>query len=403
MSAFYTNGSVLMHRGVPVREFGLNCPDFLIRWLSNTNSSLVPTSGNPITYQTNVAANCDLMLSYGFRVVRFAAFGNRPLLFQKSWIEAKAGYLAAFDAMIAICEAKGMLLIPSLHFDPAQIAPVYGEGLSAIASSTSQTRLAMLDVQTSLVNRYKNSPAIAMWQFGNEYDGTIGNAGQYASSQAPDPTNGFSINTDLGTPAAWVYPNDSGTIETVHNAMTAFQQNVKALDNSPAWSGTTASRATTSGNQGYRNRIVTQKFSRWMQDMLDDEKTDVACIHTYATFNNGQYYNSDFLGYEYFLRNVKDTCAAAGKPVIVGEFGIPQDYSVGRLPAQQQERVASAIMSAGIQLALLWDFPALTGTDYATIGGVSRSKTSFRPDEPTGNRGAELQFLSALNSIYKST
>lgn len=405
MPGFYVSNGVLMHQGSPVKELGLNCPDLLLRWLANLNASLAPSAGDPLQYQTSTtAATFDLMKSYGFRVVRFSVFGNRPLIFQRAWIEGQAAHIAALDALFDLADAKGMLLIPSLFFSPPQIPNYYGEHLKALGIGASQTRLMCKSIIENLVARYKNRASLAMWEMGNEYDGAIGNAGQFTGPQDALPTNGFSLNTSLGDPAAWVFPDDSCTVETVYNFANAFQSDVKRIDSAPAFGAKGPSRATTSGNQGYRNRAISQKFSAFMVDRIADDKSDTLCFHTYQLWANGAYYNSDYLGYESMLRNALQYAKNAGKPLILGEFGIPRNYNVGRLYSQQQQRVTAAIVGSGIQLAMLWTFPGVVGTDPTAINGVGTiSNTSFRPDEVLGNRGAELTAMAELNRMFQAT
>lgn len=391
MPGFYVKDGVLMEAGKEIREFGLNVPDLLLSWLGNSDSAKVQNSTTPVIYQTNYAANFDTIIGLGFRVVRFSLFGLRPLTFQKTWVEQRNTYLSKLDALVASAEVKGIRLIPSLFWSATQFAPYFSEHLNAIGDPTSATYAAMQEITSTIVARYKNSPAIAMWEFGNEYDGQIGINGQFVGLNATAPSNGYSVDATMGTPSAWTYPQDGLVKESVYTAMSAFQAVVKAVDSAPAYAGEKASRATASGNNGYRFRKVVKSFSEFFGDRFEDDKTDTLGAHPYES---SDYYDTDYGGFETYLTRMVNSGRAAGKPYIIGEFGVNKNYAgSSRLYSQQQARIASNIATAGVQLALLWLWPAVTGTD---------GSWSFRADEATGNRGAELTFLSELNKIYKA-
>lgn len=388
MAGFYVEGSILKHNGSAVKEIGLNIPDLFLAWLANSDPSKAPSAATPVIYQTNYAANFDAILALGFRVVRFSLTAHHPLTYQKSWVEQRLTYLANLDALIASAESKGILLIPQLFANGAQIPPYFGERLSAIGNSSSLTYAAMQEFITVIVGRYKNSPAIAMWEFGNEYDNRIENSGNFDSSASLTPNIGYSLNVSLGTPAAWTYPGDCYSKETVSNFQTMVQNNIKAIDNAPAF-GNSASRATMSGNQGIRARHIQTNLFGFLAERIEQDQSDTLSSHQYDV---SDYYSGDYLNFEVYMKQLKAAALAARKPYILGEFGVATNYTGSPRPAaQQQSRVTASVMQAGIQLALLWAYPAVTGTDI---------NVSFRVDE---TRSAELTYVSEQNKLLKAT
>ncbi len=386
MAGFYVDRGILKYQGVAVRELGLNVPDLFMAWLANTDPTKAPSSLTPVIYQTNYATNFDTIIAAGIRVIRFSLLGFRPLTFQKSWVEQNATFLTNLDALIASAEAKGILLIPSLCFNASQIPPYYSEHLSAIGDPTSLTYAAIQSMVEIIVNRYKGSSAIAMWEFSNENDLQVGNSGNIPNSPGATPNIGYSLDSSMGTPVAWTYPDDCYTAETVLNFHRMLQSAIRRKDTAPAYQNSTP-RATMSGNYGARSRVIAKTKVDFFTERLSLDVSDTLTSHQYES---SSYYSGDYTGFEVFIGRMKAAAAVQKKPYIIGEFGVATNYtSSSRAASQQLARATASIMQAGIQLAMLWNFPAVTGTD---------ANTSMRSDEA---RAAEFAFYAEQNRLYR--
>ena len=396
MAAWYVENGILKESGVAIREFGVNCPDLFLEWLAGASN--VPTPSVPCQYQSNYATIFSYFQSVGIRAIKFTPTGYHPLTFTSSWINDKSTYLANLDALFASAETYGMRLVPYLVSSPAQIQPCYSEHLSAIGDSSSQTWATITDFATTLVNRYKNSSALAMWAFMGEADYGIQNSGQFANISTTTPAIAYSINASMGTPTSWSDPLDCFTQESILNIQNHLQSIVKTNDNAPAYSGTTSTRATCSGNGGGGlavKRIV--PLSVFLAKRLQVEVSDTMEVHAYADTNYN--YSVDIgTQYENYLNALKKVSASVGKPVVLGEFGIPQNYSAAdgdpRNFVQQQKRMLTSIAACEIQAAFLWNYPASLGTDI---------NWSFNPSEASQNRGTEWTWFTQFNSMYKNS
>ncbi len=110
-----------------------------------------------------------LVNDYGINYIRFDAIAFHFTAFQKYWIENRDIYFAKMDQFMADAEEAGMMLIPSILWNWGMPPELCGEDHSAWGDPTSGTFRVMLDTFEEFVIRYKDSPAILMWEMGNEY------------------------------------------------------------------------------------------------------------------------------------------------------------------------------------------------------------------------------------------
>lgn len=328
-----------MLNGRRVREFGVNCSDLFLDW----RGGAINTS-TPVVYQSQAkrVAVFEAMKQDGVRFVRYLVTGFRPKTYRVGFVENQAAFLAAHDELVADAERRQILLIPSLFFNVASIPPYVTEDLQQWGVTGSATQTQMEAVISTIVPRYKNSPAIAYWEASNEADVRMGGG-------AP----AYSIDVPMETPAAWTAADD---ILAVHmrNFTQYFHDRVRNYDGGAAWSGSNP-RATASGNQGWRGNFSKKcDFANVVQSIQNDDRTDTATLHPYE--NHGAY-RTDYVGIGGYLSWMASRLRALGKPLIVGEFGVPDNFATnGRSPDDAFAEKAAAIRDSGIDLALVWDY-----------------------------------------------
>ena len=88
----------------------------------------------------------------------------------KKYHEYKGSYFARYDRLVRIAETYKVGLIPSLFWNPATVPALVGERMAQWGDPTSKTRQYMHQYLRDFVGRYKKSPAIWGWEFGNEYN-----------------------------------------------------------------------------------------------------------------------------------------------------------------------------------------------------------------------------------------
>jgi hypothetical protein len=82
----------------------------------------------------------------------------------------KEAYFAYYDRLVRLAETHRIGLIPSLFWNPSAVPALVGERVSQWGNANSKTRQFMRQYAHDFVERYKQSPAIWGWEFGNEYN-----------------------------------------------------------------------------------------------------------------------------------------------------------------------------------------------------------------------------------------
>lgn len=360
-----------MLAGSRVREFGVNCSDLFLDW----RGGAINTS-TPVVYQSQAKrlAVFENMKRDGVRFVRYLVTGFRPKTYRVGFVENQAAFLAAHDELVADAERNQILLIPSLFFNVTSIPPYVTENLQQWGVTGSATQAQMEAVISTIVPRYRNSHALAYWEASNEADVRMGGG-------APN----YSVDVSMETPASWGATDDMLAVH-LRNFTQYFHDRCRNYDSGAAWSGSGA-RATASGNQGWRGNFSKKlDFANVVQSIQNDDRTDTATLHPYE--NHGAYRN-DYVGIVGYLSWMTTRLRALGKPLIVGEFGVPNNFGTnGRTPDDAFVEKAHAIRDADIDLALVWDYLCSPNID-----------TQW---DRRGVRAADMAILKSLNRAMAS-
>ena len=104
-------------------------------------------------------------------------------------------------------------MFPSLFWFSATVLDIVGEPLDRWANPQSKTQAFMREYVREVVTRYRDNPAIWVWEFGNEYslEASLPNAKDHRPPVWPD----------LGTPGGRTERDDL-TFAMVHLAFAAF-------------------------------------------------------------------------------------------------------------------------------------------------------------------------------------
>jgi hypothetical protein len=194
------------------------------------------------------------------------------------------------------------------------------EPISAWGDRKSRTQEFMRAYTREIVQRYRHSPAIWAWEFGNEYNNEI---------DFPDPAqHRAKIEPKLGTPASRSAKDDL-TLEMLTTAFKQFVKTVRELDRD---------RVILSGNSVPRPAATRKK---WASMLLKQNKPfPVITVHCYIQAS--------------VIPDVRQIGLSARKPVFVEEFGpIGDDRETGN---QQFRDLLHAIEESGVPLAALWNF-----------------------------------------------
>ncbi len=311
-------GGVLLKDGRAYRAIGVNCFDAFERVLKNPEDSSLPGEFKKLA-------------EHGVPFVRFAANGFWPVD-NRLYFQDKEAYFRELDGVVKAAEQNGLGLIPSLFWNHAAVPDMMHEPISAWGDRKSRTLEFMRAYTREIVERYRHSPAIWAWEFGNEYNNEI---------DFPDPDkHRAKVEPKLGT-ATTRSEKDDLTLEMLTTAFKQFVKTVRKLDRDRViLSGNSIPRPAAHHNHAQHNgKPDTPK--EWASMLLDQNKPfPVITVHCYIQAA--------------VIPVVRQIGLSARKPVFVEEFGpIGPDREAGN---QQFRDLLQAIEQSGVPLAALWNF-----------------------------------------------
>ena len=311
----------LLLNGKAFRGIGVNYYDAFVRLLG----------GGKIR---DVAAGFRVLASNQIPFIRFAADGYWPVdwgLYQTNRQE----YFTRLDAVVKLAERQGIGLIPSLFWHQPTISDLVGEPVEEWGSSASRTHAFMRAYVREVVIRYRDSPAIWAWEFGNEFNlpADLPNAAEH---RAP-------VNPALGT-AASRSTRDDLTHAHIRTALAEFAREVRRHD---------PHRLIISGNAFPRPSAWHQQHERnWQQDTIEQWTAMLAADNPspIASLSGRLYSTNDLAALAYAMTFSRQS----GKPLLIGEFGVPGEMTD---PTRRQFREwLDALDTNGVPLAALWVF-----------------------------------------------
>ncbi len=339
----------LLKEGQPYRAIGVNYFDAFLRTLHEPPDT---------SYEAGFATLAALKIPF----VRFCAIGFWPCDMALYRTNAPA-YFERLDGVVRSAEHHGVGLIPSLFWTPATVPDLVGEPCNQWGNPGSQTVAFMCRYVREVVTRYRESPAILGWEFGNEYN---------LCSDLPNAaTHRPKVALRLGTPATRS-ARDEFTTDIVRAALTAFATEVRRHD---------PCRFITSGHSMARPAAWHMLHERsWQRDspeqsadMLQRQQpdpVDVLCIHAYLEALPA-------------IPEVARVAARLKKPLFIGEFQL-QD-SVGPAAEQKFREVLAMIENSGAALAAVWDYDCVHADREWNI-------------TPANGRGYQLRAIAEANA-----
>ncbi|MGE5610265.1 MAG: cellulase family glycosylhydrolase [Bacillota bacterium] len=276
----------------------------------------------------------------GFRILaehqipfaRFSACGFWPAE-MKLYVQDKAAYFRLMDEMVQSAQKHGIGLIPSFFWFDSMVPDLVGESRDQWGNPQSKTHQFMRTYTRELVTRYKDSPALWGWEFGNEYnlDADLPNAKDHRPPIIPS----------VGTPTTRSSRDDL-THAMVRTAFAEFAKEVQRHD--------PHHRIIASGNAFPRptawHQMTDQSWGKdtpeqYEQMLLGDnpDPMNVISVHAYG---------------EVDIKPSLQIAQKAKKPLFVGEFGTLGGDDVPSRSAFL--KMLAWIESEPVPLAAVWAF-----------------------------------------------
>jgi arylsulfatase A-like enzyme len=318
-SGLTVNDGVLLRHGKPYRGIGVNIFDAFYRTLKDAN-------------QTNYDRAFQTLAERDIPFARFCG-GGEWAGEMKLFVTNRAEYFRRFDGVIRSAEKHGVGLIPSFFWHQFTVPDLVGEPCDQWGNPQSRTHAFMREYAREVVSRYKNSPALWAWEFGNEFNlvANLPNAKEHRPQVAPN----------LGTPAQRT-ARDELTYEMIRTAHAEFGREVRRHD---------PYRVVLTGDSIQRDSAWHNwKENNWTKDtpaqfaeMLaagNPDPINAISIHVYGEAAPR-------------LTNALAVARNLKMPLFVGEFG-----AKGPRARSESEfrRLLAAIETNGVPLAAVWVF-----------------------------------------------
>lgn len=376
------------------------------------------------THQWDTSVQCaalETLAEYDVKVIRFSCEPPSTLGEAKwDWyFQRKDRYYETLDVLVDKAEEVGIGLIVEFFGDLYSISDYYDEPLAtAVRDENSQSSRFRRSYVEEVVTRYKDSPAIYGWEFGNELAwNTLLPAGYVSVPDLP-VDSGRDSRTE----------EDILGMEEVVLLYSRFAQTVKECD--------PHGRIVGSGDQSLREYVYhachfddfgtdTLAQHREMLAALNPDGMDAVCMHRYADGvrlpdNPGKLNamasatpirligedGQPFVLYDTwteYLRYMLDESARLGKTCYVGEAGWMYQDATERQSYESAlavvESIASAAYSTRYPLILFWNYDPVTRQmeqDFVDRG----SGVEYSWNENWDKGRAYLETIQKYNALF---
>lgn len=341
---------VLLRNGKPYRGVGANYFSLCGRVIEKADD------------ETSIH-NLDLLGKAGIPFVR-TMFGGFWPKDQRLYVDDSDEFFRRLDKVVRAAEKAGVGLIPSLFWNLSTVPDLCREPMDAYGDPSSKTIQYIQQFTEDVVRRYRNSPAIWGWEFGNEYN--LACDLPNASDQRP------AVVPELGT-AKFRSARDEVRWQHVAVAFRTFARAVRRYDrNRVIISGNAVPRPSAYHNvNGSTWDRDTGEQASAMLTRDNPDPMDTICIHLYPEPKN------EYLGATSTIDDAMGfamrVASAARKPLFIGEFGV--DRNTGSLEQQRAlfQQFLDAIEKNRVPLSAFWVFELPSQTECNVDFGNDRA------------------------------
>lgn len=328
----YVRDKVLYRAGKPYRGIGANYFSLFSRSLKDENDR----SG---------LDNLAKLSRAGVPFVRFMCGGFWPVD-QKLYFQDKSAYFRRLDRVVKAAETHRIGLIPSLFWNAATVPDLMGEPLDQLGNPNSRTCAFIRTYTSEIVRRYRHSPAIWGWEFGNEYHlgADLPNASEHRPAVWPQ----------LGT-AATRSERDEMQAAWLQNAITTFARTVRRFDKTRIIeTGNAMPRASAWHNS--HEKSWTNDSSAQFAEILARDNPDPAnliSVHLYPDAENR--YAAGATSFADAVGAAQKQARQLGKPLFIGEFGVERQTDTDKARTEFINCLA-ALEKHRVPLSAFWVF-----------------------------------------------
>lgn len=336
----------LWRQGKPYRGVGANYFSLFSRTLKDPSDT---------SYDAGLKQLSEAKIPF----VRFMACGFWPVDWDL-YLRDKESYFKLLDRVVHSAEQHQVGLIPSLFWHVPVVSDIVGEPLDQLGNQDSRTSAFIRQYTSEVVQRYRDSPAIWGWEFGNEYNLAVDlpNASEHRPQVVPH------LKTALERTS-----RDELSSQAMLVAFSQFASAVRMHD---------SHRILITGNSlprpsAYHNSIEkswqADSKAQFEEVLLRDnpDPFEIISVHVYG--NTGQ---AGTASLEELSGTLDEISLQAKKPVFVGEFGVPNTLTADQERAQFRE-LLDAFETNKVPLAAFWVFDLPSQAEWNVTTENARS------------------------------
>lgn len=316
----YVENGTLMKDNQPYYGIGANYFDLFYRSVKDVSD-------------TSYVEGLIRLAESGIPFVRFNAGAFWPVEW-KLYQEDKEKYFELFDNVVQLAEELEIGLIPSFFWHFQGIADLQKENMDQFMNDNSKTIGFIKQYTRELVQRYKNSPAIWGWEFGNEFSLFIDIPPMGGSIPGAHP--------ELGTPEKRDSVCDVLVSGCMYNAYDEFAKTVRKYDEIRAiFSGGDAPRAWAFNNAaGNPWKKDSEEQARAMLLRYNPDPINTLTIRGYWNLKNSfdniavdeytpdNIHANEVMGLSFaeYVPLAMKWSEEVGKPLFIGEWGASEEW-----------------------------------------------------------------------------
>jgi hypothetical protein len=321
---------VLMRSGEAYRGIGVNYFDLFSRTLKDPSDK---------SYDDKLKQLSEAEIPFA----RFMCCGFWPINWSL-YLQDKEAYFKLLDGVVGSAERHNVGLIPSLFWYVPAVPDIVGEPMDQLGNQESKTYQFIRSYTGQVVSRYKDSPAIWGWEFGNEFNLKVDlpNASRHRPPVWPR------LKTAHKRTA-----RDEFSSEHMLLAYKVFAETVRKHDQYRILiTGNSVPRLSAFHNTNHNNWTADTP-EEFGQILLRDNPApfNVLSVHLYP--RKADKYPAGANSLEGLISAIQKVSSVAKKPLFVGEFGVPVMPDIDAEKRKFEQLLASLIKQE-VPLAALW-------------------------------------------------